>query len=651
MAVVLKIKSQSEIHRILLKEDELTFEAVQSAIRDLHPGATEVKYLDDENDLCTLCQSSFKDFVTFASEQNGRKVLKLEISAAALGPLPTQGERHQGAASSDGPDKLMEDVMQRIMAAGAGGECPVEASVQGAMGGSLGGENFLVNSMKMGMRMLNSFSGHRGWHGPHGRHCDHGHGHPGHHKLKFLVMQLRKNGALNSKSAAALAAYSLPQLLSHAADHEEKIDWKVKAKLQWLRPLLEDLRVLVAGTQGLEHCVSTIEGVLSGSSSAGEATLILLTALDMLTFEAQIAFFENLYTSQEQRLEEFFARADKWMQWIPTMPLEHRGVVCDGCNKSPLKGLRFKCQTCPDYDLCGECFARKGSLHGGECSTHEFEMVRLLHGGKWGKGGGKCGKGVCGKGKGKFCGKRCLDETSIPDNEEIAQPRPCARSGCGFAATWHPTHCCAACQLSEGRHGPKCARKAIPASMEKGTTEMQEMAEAESFLAVDVTQDTMEMEASFDLAFPVIVEDGRRLVIAWNRADELHGVAESFALEHGIPPAELPTIKTFLERATDMSTSVCKKEESFTASKEEDNDDEAPKQAQEQLEKNEVMHDAMERAQNELMEKEGEGEAVKLAQKQLEEMGFQIGNIEMLAELLSANGGDVQKLIDLIARP
>merc|ERR1740116_776581 len=51
------------------------------------------------------------------------------------------------------------------------------------------------------------------------------------------------------------------------------------------------------------------------------------------------------------------------------------------------------------------------------------------------------------------------------------------------------------------------------------------------------------------------------------------------------------------------------------------------------------MHDAMERAQNELMEKEREGEAVKLAQKQLEEMGFQIGNIEMLAELLSANGG------------
>merc|ERR1712037_33313 len=120
----------------------------------------------------------------------------------------------------------------------------------------------------------------------------------------------------------------------------------------------------------------------------------------------------------------------------------------------------------------------------------------------------------------------------------------------------------------------------------------------------------MEMESSFDLAFPVVVEDGRRLVIAWNLGDDLQGVAESFSLEHGIPPAELPTIKAFLERATDMSMSVCKKEESFTTSKEVDNDDAAPKQAQQQLEKNEVMHDAVERAQEELMEKEGEGEAV-----------------------------------------
>ncbi|KAF5350222.1 hypothetical protein D9758_007783 [Tetrapyrgos nigripes] len=33
----------------------------------------------------------------------------------------------------------------------------------------------------------------------------------------------------------------------------------------------------------------------------------------------------------------------------------HTGVTCDSCEKTPIVGIRYKCQVCPDYDLCKAC--------------------------------------------------------------------------------------------------------------------------------------------------------------------------------------------------------------------------------------------------------------------------------------------------------
>ncbi|TMW62992.1 hypothetical protein Poli38472_005610 [Pythium oligandrum] len=66
----------------------------------------------------------------------------------------------------------------------------------------------------------------------------------------------------------------------------------------------------------------------------------------------------------------------------------HRNVRCDGCNQSPLRGFRFKCSICPNFDLCSKCY-----LNHDHNAEHQF--VRMADSGGTGelllprsKGGG-----------------------------------------------------------------------------------------------------------------------------------------------------------------------------------------------------------------------------------------------------------------------
>jgi len=49
--------------------------------------------------------------------------------------------------------------------------------------------------------------------------------------------------------------------------------------------------------------------------------------------------------------------------------VEHTRVECDGCSCAPIKGIRYKCSVCHDYDLCEVCEAK---------GTHpEHPMVKI----------------------------------------------------------------------------------------------------------------------------------------------------------------------------------------------------------------------------------------------------------------------------------
>jgi peptidoglycan hydrolase-like protein with peptidoglycan-binding domain len=59
----------------------------------------------------------------------------------------------------------------------------------------------------------------------------------------------------------------------------------------------------------------------------------------------------------------------------------HHGITCDGCQQSPIAGIRFKCRTCPDFDLCEACEAK--NMHPADHPMVKFkvEKVRGRHGG------------------------------------------------------------------------------------------------------------------------------------------------------------------------------------------------------------------------------------------------------------------------------
>jgi len=50
----------------------------------------------------------------------------------------------------------------------------------------------------------------------------------------------------------------------------------------------------------------------------------------------------------------------------PPRPLTYN---CDGCGASPIKGTRYRCTVCPDFDFCGKC--KKNREH-----SHEFNKIK-----------------------------------------------------------------------------------------------------------------------------------------------------------------------------------------------------------------------------------------------------------------------------------
>ncbi len=54
---------------------------------------------------------------------------------------------------------------------------------------------------------------------------------------------------------------------------------------------------------------------------------------------------------------------------------KHKGVTCNSCSKEQIEGLRFKCDSCNDYDICFECYESR-KISGNHLLNHPI-IVQL----------------------------------------------------------------------------------------------------------------------------------------------------------------------------------------------------------------------------------------------------------------------------------
>jgi len=332
---------------------------------------------------------------------------------------------------------------------------------------------------------------------------------------------------INPKMMASLLTCMLRKILPHlvSQNHGQALHAAI-AHLPELRAGLESLKPLLEKTEGLEHCAEALAAAITEGAvaeAAGDFLLSFVTGLELLPFERQLVFFEDFFDSNWAKIQGLMAKAQPFMPFLADL-LQHRNVTCDGCDASPIKGPRFKCQSCENYDLCADCFAKKTEIKEGQCADHEFECILMDSSRMFPCGSGILpwmGKGMCrGKGNGKGI-----------ENSGCHDPMAWA-SMCGPMNSFFKGIC-----KGKSKGNGKCAQQEPQTASE---------------------------DASETLCFPVEVADGRSLQIKWTRGADPLQVALGFAQGHGIQGDEVPAIVEFICNAEAATSKEPNKEEPKT---------------------------------------------------------------------------------------
>lgn len=98
------------------------------------------------------------------------------------------------------------------------------------------------------------------------------------------------------------------------------------------------------------------------------------TVLDVSDYEDYVPYFQRGVSTPEERngtnLVQLLFRVSE--DSTKRNSYVHRGCRCNSCGAHPIRGIRYRCSNCADYDLCEICEAQ-----GVHTKTHVFYKVRI----------------------------------------------------------------------------------------------------------------------------------------------------------------------------------------------------------------------------------------------------------------------------------
>jgi len=370
-AVVFKANFNGDIRRFSIAEP--TFAKLEARLRELYGKGLNfvVKYSDEDNELITIASDSELAEAIGVSTSLGQKAVRLTVfkagAVAAPGAAAAEAKEAKAEADKESRKSKKKDKSKKDKSAAAAASSPAPAPSADEK-----------EARKARMRQLKeAFLAHRAEKeakaaaaGATGAPA--GQGRIRGRELKHLVLALLSDPAVIAALPGAVSAAVNTIDTTSARPLSSKVIFEAflgaapaiaqHESVKRIEPFLKD------AYPRIDAKLSEL-GVTSASAAPLKASLASLTAaLPQLVEQARLALVSSRgdlsvlrplfapYLGADTAATASSSLADAKQK--VEEPAVHRGVLCDGCGVTPIRGVRYKCASCPDFDLCEACEAK-----------------------------------------------------------------------------------------------------------------------------------------------------------------------------------------------------------------------------------------------------------------------------------------------------